>query len=224
MIVALIVLAWFSGYLINVASDYLPVFSKSPVERHAISKPALFQSFLLQQWSDWFYLHLAVELVTPLFWCYMWLYRPEDGIILAISYYFFVLITIIDLKYRLILNIVTYPAFGVIMGIHFFLHEVNPATILGGIFAFSIFFLTATLKPGTLGGGDIKLAALIGFVFGFPSILWALIVATGTGALGAICIFLSRSDRSTRVYIPYAPFLSLGALVALLYNPLIGMY
>ena len=93
--------------------------------------------------------------------------------------------------------------------------------IIGGIFAFVIFYGTAILKPGDLGGGDVKLAALIGLTFGFPAVLWVLIVGAGTGAVVAI-YFLLKSGHSVRS-IPYAPFLCLGALVALFYNPFLTL-
>ena len=82
-----------------------------------------------------------------------------------------------------------------------------------------VFLLAALIRRGGLGGGDIKLAALIGLVVGFPEVLWALaagIVAGGIAAL--ILVFLARWEIKS--HIPYAPFLCLGAIIALLYNPL----
>jgi leader peptidase (prepilin peptidase)/N-methyltransferase len=69
-----------------------------------------------------------------------------------------------------------------------------------------------------VGGGDIKLAALIGFALGFPEVLWALLVGIGSGGLVALfLLWTRRGDRQTRI--AYAPFLCLGAMVALLFNP-----
>jgi prepilin signal peptidase PulO-like enzyme (type II secretory pathway) len=48
---------------------------------------------------------------------------------------------------------------------------------------------------------------------GFPYILWALLA--GTGAAGVAAIWLMRRGASAKTRIPYAPFLCLGAQVAL---------
>jgi leader peptidase (prepilin peptidase)/N-methyltransferase len=92
------------------------------------------------------------------------------------------------------------------------------AVLLGGAFGFAIFALAAFVRPGGLGGGDVKLATLIGLVFGFPNALWALMIGIFVG--GTLAIFMLLSHRGdSKSEIPYAPFLCLGALVALYYNP-----
>jgi leader peptidase (prepilin peptidase)/N-methyltransferase len=92
------------------------------------------------------------------------------------------------------------------------------AVLVGGAFGFAIFAAVALVRPGELGGGDVKLATWIGFVFGFPNALWALMVGVFAG--GAIAVVLLASHRGdSKSEMPYAPFLCLGALVALLYNP-----
>jgi leader peptidase (prepilin peptidase)/N-methyltransferase len=217
MIIGLLLLGWLSGYLMTLASDYLPSISNRQLARNPLSPPAVWQVFQ----TNCSYVHLGVELMTPAFWGYLWIYRPSNLALLAASYYFFVLIALIDLKYRLILNITTYPAIVFILGIRLLLHETSLNIWMGGIFAFFIFFLTALLKPGTLGGGDIKLATAIGFMLGFPEVLWALMIAAWAGGIGAVYLLVTGSDRTSRIYIPYAPFLSAGALIALLYNPFI---
>jgi prepilin signal peptidase PulO-like enzyme (type II secretory pathway) len=77
-----------------------------------------------------------------------------------------------------------------------------------------------------LGGGDVKLALLIGLALGFPTVLWALLVGVGSGAVTAVTLLIiSRRQPQKQAWnrksqIPYAPFLCLGAIIALLYNPL----
>ncbi|MFN8528037.1 MAG: A24 family peptidase [Anaerolineae bacterium] len=81
---------------------------------------------------------------------------------------FFVLIALIDVKYRLVPNLLTYPAFIVVLGVHVVVLHTDPRTLLLGIgMAFGIFALTAALRRGEVGGGDIKLATLLGAIFGF---------------------------------------------------------
>ena len=95
------------------------------------------------------------------------------------------------------------------------LPEQRTAILLGGGMAFAIFFLTAWLRPGELGGGDVKLATVIGVTFGFPQMLLALLVGAGIGAGVAVMMMMTRqAGRKTRI--PYAPFLCLGAMALLL--------
>jgi prepilin signal peptidase PulO-like enzyme (type II secretory pathway) len=139
------------------------------------------------------------------------------------SFSFFLLIALIDLQYRLVLNALVYPAIGVTLLVRLgMLPETRINTLLGGGLAFFIFGMTAWLRPGQLGGGDIKLAVLLGFAFGFPGVLWALLLGVGTGGIAAVYLILVRRE-GLKEQIPYAPFLCLGAIVALLYNPLLAL-
>lgn len=128
---------------------------------------------------------------------------------------FLLLIAFLDLKYRQIPNRLVYPATAVLLLYHSYRQPTAwPAILIGGGLALGIFALTAWLRPGDLGGGDIKLAALIGLFFGFPAVLWALGIGVGLGAGTAVFLLWRGQDRHT--HIPYAPFLCLGAFIALL--------
>jgi leader peptidase (prepilin peptidase)/N-methyltransferase len=131
-----------------------------------------------------------------------------------------VLIAAVDAKHRLVPNAVIYPA-----GAAALIVSATPlgrgigSALLGGLFGFVPFLLAATLRPGELGGGDVKLAAFIGLAFGFPHVLWALAVGVTSGGAAAAYLMLAQG-RGRAHKIPYAPFLCLGAVVALLYDPL----
>jgi leader peptidase (prepilin peptidase)/N-methyltransferase len=227
MVVPFVLLGLVVGWLAYWAADYLPRLSSGytgPVTMLALpSRPAV-GSWLQspRSWSTlrerdrWFGLHLGVELLSAatfgLLW--VWLGPSWNLYVYAGSYTFLLLIAIIDLKYRLVLNAIIYPATvaSVAMG-----HDTRHI-LLGGFLALGVFALTAWLRPGDVGGGDIKLAALIGFALGFPEVLWALLVGIGSGGLVALfLLWTRRGDRQTRI--AYAPFLCLGAMVALLFNP-----
>ncbi|MCB9451240.1 MAG: prepilin peptidase [Anaerolineaceae bacterium] len=163
-------------------------------------------------------LEVVVEVASAVFVVWAWsVYGISQQTALIVGGYgFFLLIALMDMKYRLVLNVLTYPAIALLLVGHFALNpRYFPNVVIGGLLAFSIFYLVARLKPGDVGGGDIKLAALIGFAFGFPHMLWALILGAGTGAVVAL-VMLVRQQSDNKAYIPYAPFLCLGALVALL--------
>lgn len=133
---------------------------------------------------------------------------------------FFLLIASIDLRYRRIPDALVWPAMAgtlLLRGLPLGKHTL--ATILGGLIGLLPFLLVALHSPGTLGGGDVKLAALIGLMAGFPQVLWPICLGILAGAAVAIALILA-GHREARSQMPYAPFLCLGALISLLYNPL----
>lgn len=86
------------------------------------------------------------------------------------------------------------------------------ALLMGGIFV-----VILLIFPGSFGGGDVKLALVLGFLLGTELSLVALETAVITGALTGV-IWGLASGRGLRSFIPFGPFLALGALVALFYG------
>jgi len=68
-----------------------------------------------------------------------------------------------------------------------------------------------------MGWGDIKLAALIGLVTGFPLVLPAMFLAIVSGGLtAAILLLLKLKNRKDAI--PFGPFLSLAAMATLFWG------
>ena len=220
------------GSLLNWARDYLPRFSNSAEPSCASpSRPVLALWHLARSFfspdnsirlQKALWLDAAAELCTTLLFAYLCgRFGPSwQFLLLAVSCSFFLLVSIIDLKYRLILNVMVYPAAVVTLLLWAMFSERDIlAALVGGAVGFSIFLLAALVRQGGLGGGDVKLAAVIGLVVGFPEVLWALAVGIVAGGITALLLLLTpRWEPGS--HMPYAPFLCLGAVVALLYNPL----
>ena len=230
MVIFIVLIGMLNGKLLTWASDYLPRFSanyQSLEKTYRFSMtPALWQltvAFLSPKrvHQKWLPLHAGMEALSAVAFTFLYMrYGTSSSVLFyATIFSFFLLIALIDIKYRLVLNVLIYPAIVVVV-----LGQVLLATnsvlslLLGGGLAFGIFYLTARLKPGDLGGGDVKLATLIGLAFGFPGVLWALIAGAGSGAVMAV-ILLSTHPIDEKRYFAYAPFLCLGAIIALLYVP-----
>ncbi len=143
-----------------------------------------------------------------------------EALRLAAGLVFLLVIALIDARVHRVPNLLVYPALGLTL---LWQALASPATLgealAGGGLAFGLFALTAWLRPGQLGGGDIKLAAVLGVGFGFPGVLWALLVGAGVGGIVAGALIALRR-WSAKQRIAYAPFLCLGAAVALVFNPL----
>ena len=72
-----------------------------------------------------------------------------------------------------------------------------------------------TLKKEGMGGGDIKLLAMIGAFTGWREVLAVLFIASFLGSLAGILLFLWKKLSSERI-IPFGPFLALAGLIVVL--------
>jgi Flp pilus assembly protein protease CpaA len=134
----------------------------------------------------------------------------------------FVQIVLFDLKHRLILDKITYPAIVVAV----VLSAVTPGlsftrSLVGALVIGGFFLLFHLISRRGIGLGDAKLGALIGAVTGLgldsPGHLQAIYAVTGGIFLGgavALLLLVTRV-RSLKDPIPYGPFLCAGAVLVL---------
>lgn len=228
MFILITLIGFIAGWLSHLAADVLPRLAAShPAVQPAngsLRTPALYRVFRRADLHPDDYLPLLTELLSAaLFLLLWWQHGPGwSTVALMIGVTFFLLVAVIDIRYRLVPNVLTYPAIAVIVLVQLVLNLQDArAVLVGGGLAFGLFFITATLKPGQLGGGDVKLAAVIGLAFGFPQVLWVLLLGTGIGALAAVGLLLTRRGGAATT-MPYAPFLCLGAIALLVMQPLIA--
>lgn len=88
---------------------------------------------------------------------------------------------------------------------------------LAGCASGFLILLTAALisKGGAgVGGGDIKLAAVTGFIYGPYRMLETLMIAALLAAAAALIIFCRR--RKKKLSIPFVPFIAAGSLITLI--------
>ncbi len=90
---------------------------------------------------------------------------------------------------------------------------------LGGFIAFSVLYLIALLgekiyKKEVLGGGDIKLYAIIGLVIGPELVFLSLFFASLIGLL----IIKTMSKYFQKEYIPFVPLITLGVFISYFYG------
>lgn len=102
-----------------------------------------------------------------------------------------------------------------------------PLRLLGMAAALVIFLGTALLGLSKIGGGDIKLAMVIGFAAGFPNVLIAIAVM-GLAALASRLWDSQPWSLRMKTQLPFAGFMMIGLLAALLLDkaqllPLLGL-
>jgi len=127
-------------------------------------------------------------------------------------------ITFIDLEHQLIPDAITLP--GVVTGL-----VANVATgavpwldsVIGAIVAGGGFFAIIVASGGGMGGGDMKLGAMLGSFLGWQLTIVALFLAVVAGGGGALAV-LSTGKKGRKDPIPFGPFLALGGAAALLWG------
>lgn len=126
----------------------------------------------------------------------------------------FVPVVVVDLRHRLIPDLVVVPATAVALPAAMLADPpdwwVPGACALGaGGFIFALW----VIRPSGMGLGDAKLAVLMGAALG-PSVIVALAVAFAAGALLGVALLALIGRRARAVAVPFAPFLAAGALAA----------
>jgi leader peptidase (prepilin peptidase)/N-methyltransferase len=139
----------------------------------------------------------------------------------ALIYYGFVaallIITFIDIDYRIIPDIISLPGIPLGFAASFALPEVTyKASLLGILVGGGTLYLIAwvyhliTKKEG-MGGGDIKLLGMIGAFTGWQGVLFTIFVASAVGTISGLLVMLHQK-KGLKLAIPFGPFLSIGAI------------
>lgn len=139
-------------------------------------------------------------------------------------------ITFIDLDHQIIPNTLSLP--GIVLGFmaSFLIPWLSWLDSLLGIIAgggslwLVAFVYHALTKTEGMGMGDVKLLAMIGAFLGYKAILPVVLISSLVGALIGV-VGMVVTGRGRKLAIPFGPFLSLGAIVVLLWgDQLVGWY
>jgi len=181
---------------------------------------------------------LWVEIGTGILFAYLYWYYGLGAELAVVAVYccLFLILMVIDLEHGLILNKVVYPSMAVALIISIFLppsRVVYPdgtvalllsslpepgivqAAIGGGI-GLGLFLLIVIISRGGMGWGDVKMAALIGIVTGYLVFVALFLAVILGGLVAGILLLLKLKKRKEGI--PFAPFLSLGAMITLLFG------
>jgi leader peptidase (prepilin peptidase)/N-methyltransferase len=97
-------------------------------------------------------------------------------------------------------------------------------SLVGAIIGFSLLLLIAFVSKGGMGGGDIKLFALLGFVLGGKMVLLSFFCSTFYGTIfGLIGMVLGKVRRGEPM--PFGPYIAMGTLTVYFFGQMIiGWY
>jgi leader peptidase (prepilin peptidase)/N-methyltransferase len=134
-----------------------------------------------------------------------------------------VALAVIDIRVQRLPDRLTLPAFPILIALLAGAAAIgNDAgafvrALLGGLVLSGSYLLLALLRPGQLGGGDIKLAGLAGLALGWLG--WATLfigAVLGFVLFAAVSLVLLAARRITlRSEISFGPFLLSGVLIAI---------
>lgn len=152
---------------------------------------------------------------------YSFIYFEKENLAIYLIFYIFVIvITSIELKKLIIPDKYTLP--GILVGItlsflfsrdHFFSHLIGVFVVSIPFFLVAWFYTLLTGKEG-LGGGVIKLSAMIGAFVGAQNAIISALIAIIFGNIYIFGIIIFK--RKKNITIEFGPFLSLSALISTL--------
>lgn len=157
----------------------------------------------------------------------LWQFGPgAPALVYALLFSALLVITCIDLSHQIIPNVITLP--GITLGL-LCAATILPVglldSVLGTLLGYGIpwglanAYLLLRGRQG-MGLGDAKLLAMIGAFLGWKPMLLTVMVGAAVGSVvGLVLIALKRVRRDQ--YLPFGPFLALGAIVSLFFHQVV---
>jgi leader peptidase (prepilin peptidase)/N-methyltransferase len=201
--------------------DNIPILSYIALKgkcRHC-SAPIAFRYPVVELISGVFalgvYLKYGIRLETPIYYAFI-------ATLLVITF--------IDIDHQIIPDVITLPGIPIFFAASFALKQISfVESILGILAGGGSLFLVAWLyhlltKKEGMGGGDIKLLAMIGAVIGWKGVLFTIFLASAVGTLAGMLIML-KTRKTMKLAVPFGPFLAIGGITYILFGPqLINWY
>ena len=167
--------------------------------------------------------YLCVEILTGALFVFYYRYFGMSATGITFLIFTLALLTqgVIDFHHKIIPDVITLP--GIVAGLAAsclipaicgaeFWWEGLRASAVGAVAGGGFLFLVAVvaefiLKKEAMGGGDVKLLAMIGAFLGLVGVAWVLLAASLLGSVAGIYFrFIKREEE-----IPFGPFLGLAA-------------
>jgi len=146
-----------------------------------------------------------------------------QGVVFALFATALLIVSCIDIAHTIIPDAITLPGIVVGLGTSLWLTPVGVGNaVLGVLVGGGLFLLMAVLSVLILqregmGGGDIKLIAMVGAFLGWHAVLVTIFLGAVLGALvGTVLMLLRRQGRKEPL--PFGPFLAIGALLAMVWE------
>lgn len=164
--------------------------------------------------------YALIELFTGLVF---WLVYSQTGLTPQLINYLLlssilVVVTFIDLEHYLIPNKVLAVGALLQLAVNLFTQQISLFdAFVGCLTGGGLLLLIAVASKGGMGGGDVKLAAMLGLFLGWQKVLLAFFIAAILGAVAGL-ILMALKGKGRKDALPFGPFLAMGAMVTLLWG------
>lgn len=174
--------------------------------------------------------YFIVEMLTGLmFLLCLWRWGVSgESLVYGLFFGLLIIASFVDIRWRIIPDEVSLGGAACGLALSFFFPVIQQSaghleglgwSFLGMLCGAAITYSTGVLgtivfRKEAMGFGDVKIMACIGAFLGWKFALLAFFIAPLFGSLYGVFVLLRRKSH----LIPYGPFLSLGAIVALLYG------
>jgi len=169
---------------------------------------------------------MLVELLNAI--CYFILYTNYGfqlvTLVYAICCSCLIVVAFIDIDHGIIND-----RFNIIIGICavvlvIFSNDISWVTRVIGLFSISVPLLIVAILTNGIGEGDIKLFAAIGLLIGWKLNLLTILMASILASIYGISLIIIKKQNG-KTQIPFGPFISFAAIIAVLYgNNIINSY
>ncbi|AKL95277.1 peptidase A24A [Clostridium aceticum] len=152
-----------------------------------------------------------------------------DLIFYLLLFSILICITFIDYDHQIIPDGLVLLGFviGLIYKLALYYFVGTPIEVLNSLLGFlaggGFFLLIAVISNGGMGGGDIKLMAMLGFWFGWRDIILISFLSFIIGSVISIML-LTTKIKSRKDAIPFGPFIGIATLIVILYKNYILMH
>jgi leader peptidase (prepilin peptidase)/N-methyltransferase len=166
-----------------------------------------------------------VELITALLTLFLFMrFGPTfPFVVLFLFGAALVVITFIDLEHYIIPDVISLSGIVIGFACSFFIPSLGWLnSLLGILVGGGSLYLVATLyqmftgKEG-MGGGDIKLLAMMGAFFGWKAIPFIVFTSSLVGSVIGVAVMIVQK-KDAKLAIPFGPFLALGAILYIFFG------
>jgi len=166
-----------------------------------------------------------VELITAILALFLFakFYLTINFLVFFIFTAVLIVITFIDLDHQIIPDLLTLPGIPIFFLLAVFVvgvpwMEAAIGLLIGGgvLFVIALGYEVITKREG-MGGGDIKLLAMIGGFLGWKSLIFVLLFSSLLGAVIGVALMLIKKE-DMKYAVPFGPFLSAAAVAYLFWG------
>jgi len=146
-----------------------------------------------------------------------------EGLIYFVFISSLIIMTFIDIDHRIIPDVITLP--GILIGLIAslalptvgFKNAIVGMLVGGGsLWLVAWVYYLLTRKDG-MGGGDIKLLAMMGTIVGLKGVIFTIFVSSAVGTVVGVTLMIIKG-KDMKFAVPFGPFLSIGAITYIFFG------